>query len=288
MSPFASILLLLDRSPDAAKGIGCALWLAEALGATLHVLQATTPATARENLAQLPIPETQRKHVVVHPFSGDAEIAVIEAIAARGVDLVVLSARGEMAPASAETLGLGGVAQAVIERSPVPVLLLPARYRESLPWTSIVVAASGEAPADKALETAARLAATLQLRVRVVHSEYGADTAALGAFTDSPHHEVTGRLAGMVHRGLACCTPDEAQCVDPVLFARGEPAAVLLEQVERFGSSVLALGWHGALGAGRAPVLKQLVERADCALLLVRRAERSTAHLKVGREIDDD
>lgn len=288
MSRFASILLPLDGSPEAARGVGCALWLAHALGATLHVLHATEqPLPAREALARLRVPDPQRARVVMHQLSGDAAIAVIDAIAAHAVDLVLLSARGETASANpGQAVSLGGMAQAIIERSPVPVLLFPARYRESHPWKEVTVAASGEAAADNALEAAAQLAVVLHLRVHVVHSDAGAGDAALGSYTDSPHHEIPGRLSGMVERGLACCTPVEAQCVDHVLLADGEPAAVLLEQVARTESGVLALGWHGSLGAGRAPVFRKLLGTAECALLLVRSAERSGAILKVGNEID--
>jgi nucleotide-binding universal stress UspA family protein len=293
MSRFASILLPLDGSAEAAKGAGCALWLAEALGATLHVLHATPqPLPAHEALARLRILGAQRAQVVVHQLSVNAEGAVLGAIAAYGVDLVVMSARGETASAGLElSKRLGRVAQAVLERSPVPVLLLPARYREALPWTSMLAAASGEAAADQALEAAAQLAAALQLKVCVVHCEDGlaeASAAALGAYADAPHHEFPRRLAGMVERGLAGCTPEEGHCVDQVLLARGEPATALLEQVAHHASNVLALGCHGALGAGRASVLKQLIEQAECALLLVCGPERSSARLKVGKEIDDD
>jgi nucleotide-binding universal stress UspA family protein len=291
MSRFASILLPLDGSPEAAKGAGCALWLAERLGATLHVLHATAqPLPAREALARLRVPDARRLQVVVHQLPENAEAAVLEAIAVHRVDLVVMSARGESASAGLElSQRLGTVAQAVLERSPVPVLLLPARYREALPWTSMLAAASGERAADQALEAAVRLATALRLKVTVVHSEDGppAGTAPLGAYADAPHHEYPQRLEEMVERGLAGCTPEEGHCVDHVLLARGDPAAVLLEEVARRSASVLALGWHGALAAGRAPVLKRLLAEAECALLLVRAAERSPARLKVGAEIDE-
>jgi nucleotide-binding universal stress UspA family protein len=291
MSRFASILLPLDGSPEAAKGAGCALWLAERLGATLHVLHATAkPLPAREALARLRVPDARRMQIVVHQLPENAEAAVLEAIAVHRVDLVVMSARGESASAGLElSQRLGTVAQAVLERSPVPVLLLPARYREALPWTSMLAAASGERSANQALEAAVRLAAALGLKVTVMHSEDGppAGTAPLGAYADAPHHEYPQRLEEMVERGLAGCTPEEGHCVDHVLLARGDPAAVLLEEVARRTASVLALGWHGALAAGRAPVLKRLLAEAECALLLVRAGERSPARLKVGAEIDE-
>jgi hypothetical protein len=80
----------------------------------------------------------------------------------------------------------------------------------------------------------------------------------------------------------------EARCVQQVLLCGGEPASVLLERAVRHDSSALALGWHGALGTGRALVLKRLVEEAECALRLVRGTEHARAWLKVGQEIDGD
>jgi nucleotide-binding universal stress UspA family protein len=290
MSRFNSILLPLDGSPEAAKAAGCALWLAEALGATLHVLHATAhPLSAGDALARLCVPHVRGARVVVHQTPGGAEAVVLEEIAAHRIDLVIMSARGESASANvAPVRRLGSIAQAVIERSPVPVVLLPLHYRQSLPWTSMLAAASGEASADHALEAAAQLAAALRLKVTVVHSgdgPPGAGAAPLGAYADAPHHEYPQRLKRLVERGLAGCAAEEAQCVHEVLLCRGEPASVLLEQVAGHASSVLALGWHGALGAGRALVLKRLLEEAECALLLVRGAEHSRARLKVGSDI---
>lgn len=290
MSRFNSILLPLDGSPEAAKAAGCALWLAEALGSTLHVLHATAhPLSVGDALARLRVPHVQDARVVVHQVPGGAEAAVLEEIAAHRIDLVVMSARGESASANvAPSRRLGTIAQAVIERSPVPVVVLPLHYRQSLPWTSMLAAASGEVSADQALEAAVHLAAALRLKVTVVHSgdgPGGAGAAPLGAYVDAPHHEYPQRLDQMVERGLAGCAAEEAQCVHEVLLCRGEPASVLLEQVAGHASSVLALGWHGALGAGRALVLKRLLEEAECALLVVRGAEHSRARLKVGSDI---
>lgn len=286
MSGFQSLLLPLDGSAEAAKAAGCALWLAQALGATLHVVHATSqPLPGREALVRLRLPPGERAHVVVHQPAENADAAVLEVIAKHDVELVVLTARGESAAAGA-ALGerLGSVARAVIGSSPVPVVLLPVRYREALPWRSMVAAASGEPAADRALETAARLAAALRLSVTVIHS--GDGLPATGSYADAPHHEYGRRLQEMAERGLACCTDEEARHVQTVLLRRGDPAEALLEHLAREGTSLLALGWHGALGAGRAPVLKRLLDEAPCALLLARAPDGSPARLKVGEDID--
>lgn len=285
MSAYDSILLPLDGSPEAAKGIGCAIWLADTLGATLHILHATIHSLpAREELERLRMPGGTQARVVVHQIAGDAGSAVTEAIAAHHVKLVVMSAGGESASTgTAPPHCLGTVAKSVICHADVPVLLLPLRYREALPWTSMLAAASGEAAADQALETAARLAAALGLKVVVVHSEGGA----LPSYADTMHHEYPLRIEELVRRGLADCRSEECRCIEQAILRSGDPATVLLEQLAQRSSSVLALGWHGAFEAGRALVFKRLLEEADCALLLVRGADGTRARLMVGKEIDE-
>jgi nucleotide-binding universal stress UspA family protein len=287
MNRFRSLLLPLDGSPEAAKAAACALWLAEKLGATLHVLNATAqPLPGRDALERLRLPQAERAQVVVHQLAGSAEAAVLEAIIEFDIELVVMSARGESASAGAALEErLGSVARAVIGASPVPVVLLPVRYREALPWCSMLAAASGEPAADRALEAAAQLAAALELRVSVMHSADGPSGA--GSYADAPHHEYGRRLQEMVERGLAGCTAEEARCMHEVLLRRGDPAEALLAYVSRAGVNLLALGWHGVLGTGRAPVLKRLLEEAQCALLIVRAPKTSAARLKVGEDIDD-
>lgn len=292
MKRFDSILLPLDGSDEAARGASCALWLAEKLHATLHVLHAAQqPLPGREALARLHVPWTPQAQVVLHQLPADADTAVLQAIQAHQVDLLVMSARGASAAAGLKLFQrLGTIAQGVIERCPAPVLLLPFHYQEKLPWTSMLVAASGEAAADHALQTATRLACALDIQLTVMHVEDGpssAATAALGDYADAAYHEYPYRMDEMVKRGLTGCTAAESRSVEQVLLRRGEPATALLEQVAREHASVIALGWHGAMGAGRARVLKRLLEEAQCPLLLVRQAERSSARLKVGQEFDD-
>lgn len=291
MSAYHSLLLLLDGSPEAAKAAGCGLWLAEALGATLHVLHAgDQPLPKLDALARLHVPDVQRAQVVLHQNPENAEAAVLNCIANLDIDLVVMSARGESVSAGNRLpQQLGSVARAVIERTPVPILLLPVSYREELPWKSILAAVSGEAAADRAFEVATQLAAGLGIKVTAVHVGDGPDddgTLTLGRYADAVHHEYPNRVEEMVERGLASRTPEECESVGQVLLRQGEPAEILLDQVERHEASVLALGCHGAFAAGRALVFKRLVEQAQCALLLVRKVERTTARLKVGRAID--
>jgi nucleotide-binding universal stress UspA family protein len=291
MSRFTSLLLPLDGSAEAAKGLGCALWLAAKLGAALHVLNATPePLPAPEALARLRVPEKDRSRLVLHQSAaGDARQAVLDAIAGHAVQLAVMSARGASSDTGVEEgRRLGHVAQAVIERTAVPVLLLPRRYREALPWHTMLVATSGEAAADQALAAAVQLAAALGLKVTVLHCaepDAAAEARALGAYADAPHYEYPRRLEEMVTRAV---TPQECRCIEQVVLCRGDAAAQILKQRAERRSSVLALGWHGRLAQGRAPVLKRLLDEAECPVLLVREAPRPRARLKVGEAFEGE
>jgi nucleotide-binding universal stress UspA family protein len=290
MNRFARLLLPLDASPASARAAECALWLAESLGATLHVLHATAhPLPAADALAHLRVRAASRARVVLHQPAGDAQAAVLAAIETHRVGLVVMSARGAARQTEADDArAIGNVACAVLERSPVPVVLLPAGHQPSLPWTSMLAAVSGEPAADDALDTAARLASALRLRVTVLHIDEGdGGTRRMGAYADAPHHEVPKRFEQLVRRGLAHCTAEQAHCVDEVLLRRGDPATVLLDEAARRGSSVITIGWRGTLGGGRAPVFTRLLHEAGSALLVVRRPDRAArARLNVGSALD--
>jgi nucleotide-binding universal stress UspA family protein len=273
---FDPILVPHDGLAEVAKALGCAAWLARELGTTLHVLSP----------GPLMLEHAQRARLVLHESEADPVPALLREIAAHAVKLVVMTARGESASAGVElSRRVGRVGQAIIERSPVPVILLPVRYREALPWRSMLVAASGERAADRALDAAVELANALRLAVTVAHCEQS-EAAPLGAYADEPHHELAHRLEELIGRGLVARGAKEQDCIHEVLLCRGDPAAELLAVLERLPNAVLALGWHGSLASGRAPVLTRLLEQGTCPLLLVRATERSGVRLNVGEHID--
>lgn len=275
---FDSILVPLDGSPEAAKALGCAAWLAERLNATLHVLGPATPQIAAE----------QRARVVLHPSALEPDAAVRAAVQAQQVKLVVMTARGASASAGAEAgRRLGRVAEALMTQSAVPVLLLPVHYREALPWRSMLVAASGEAAADQALGTALRLAGALRLALSVLYCESPRTRrAALGAYVDAAHHECQNRL-DLVTGAVSRRRGEDRGRIAQVLLCRGDPAAQVLDHLARERAAVVALGWHGSLDDGRALVLKRLLDEAQCPLLVVRQAPQTQARLAIGEEIDD-
>ena len=290
MSRFDSILLPLDGSPEAAKAAGCALWLAQALGATLHVLHATAHPLPRGTRWPACACRTRGgRRVVVHQLPGERRSG-----GARGdrrpshrprrderARRIGLGARGFSA-------GLGSVARAVLERSPVPVVLLPARYRESLPWTSMLAAASGEAAADRALRFAVRLAAALRLKVTVVHCRGWArrrGAPPLGRYADAPHHEYPRRLEQMVQRGLAGCAAEEAaastrSCCAAAIRRRCCSSRRHAWQ-QRSGARLARRARRRTCAGAQAPAGRSRMRAAR------REGPERSARLKVGSDIDE-
>ena len=297
MSPFASILVPLDGSRVAARSLGCATWLAARLGARLHILSATPQERpAREELTRLRVPEEHWPLVTLHQAPAYPEEAILAAVARHDVSLVVMSAVGETAEAAplssaASSPGVvGHVTRAVLERSPVPVLLLPPAYRETLPWERVLVPVSGEPEGDEALALAVRLANALDLEVHVAHVA-DADTgdeslAARARYADAIHHEYPRQLQELVARALPHCGAEESRCIVDVALCHGDVAGELLGLMERKRVSVLVVGWHGRFATGRARVLKHLIRAISSPVLLVKRTVRMPFRLKVGEEIE--
>lgn len=296
MSLFSSILVPLDGSRIAARSLGCATWLASRLGARLHILCATPCAlSARDELARLHIPEEQWPLVELHQAPVYPEESIIAAIAEHDVGLVVMTARGA---AAEEPKGLhvdmskllGHVTQAVIERSAVPVLLLPPEYREVLPWERALVPLSGGSESDDALVIAVRLAAAVDLTVHVAHvTKARADADALAAqarYSDALHHEYRDRLEELVARATPMLARDDCRRVRSAALGSGDVASELIQRIELDRISLLVIGWHGQFATGRARVLKQLIPVVRTPVLLARSAPRARFQLQVGEAFE--
>jgi nucleotide-binding universal stress UspA family protein len=295
MSLFPSILVPLDGSRLAAEGLGCAAWLATRLGARLHVLSATPrERPAREALARLRVPEEHWPLITLHQAPAHPEEASLAALARHDASLIVMTARGQTAEAgiadSDPSRLIGHVTHAVIERSPVPVLLLPPAYREALPWERILVPVSGEVDADAALALAVRLAHRLDLTVHVAHvidADAGDENlAARARYADALHHEYAEQIEELVDRALPRCSSEERRRITEVALLRGDVVAELLKMIARGRVSALVVGWHGRFMAGHAGILKRLIQTITRPVLLVKPAVEMPFRLKVGEEIE--
>lgn len=279
MTMFPSILIPLDGSWTAARGLGCAAWLASRMGARLHILSATPrERPAREELERLHVPEEHWPLVELHQAPAYPQDAILAAIARHDAGLVVMTARGQAAdePACREdeiAKRVGHVARAVLECCAVPVLLLPPGYREVLPWARLLVPVSGGVESDPPLVLAVRLAGALDLDVHVAHVAdadcQDEELAARTRYSDAIHHEYCAQLEELVSRAIPMLAPEDCRRVRSIALARGDVAGELVRLMERGRISVLVVGWHGRFTTGRARVLKKLLFAVSTPVLLV-------------------
>jgi nucleotide-binding universal stress UspA family protein len=288
-----SILIPMDGSWTAARGLGCATWLASRLGARLHILSATPrERPAREELERLHVPEEHWPLVELHQALAYPQDAILAAIARHDARLVVMTARGQAGdePARPGAEVVGHVARAVLERCAVPVLLLPPGYREVLPWKHVLVPVSGGAESDPPLVLAVRLACALDLDVHVAHvaeaDRRDEELAARARYADAIHHEYRAQLEALVSRAIPMLAPAECRRVRSIALARGDVAGELVQLIERGRISVLVVGWHGRLATGRAPVLKSLLSTVSTPVLIVTSETPRPFRLAVGEELE--
>lgn len=286
------LLLALDGSAAAAAALGCARWLSARLGLPLHILSAgQPPLQVRDALQRLQVDQCYWPALTLHQARGPAEDAVLAAARELDARFIVMSATGQDSEDEDNPFQLlGHVTRYVVERAPVPALVMPPRYRERLPWTRVLVPVSGEVQADSALSVAVSLATALGIEVEVAHvvGEGGEahGLAAEARYADALHHEYGGRLQDLVGRALAGCSQASRRCVREVRVLRGEPARELLELVAQEEASVLVAGWHGDFVAGHARVLKHMLREIGCPVLMVRAAPRAPFRLDMAEDLD--
>jgi nucleotide-binding universal stress UspA family protein len=295
MNPFSSILVPLDGSLAAARSLTCATWLASRLDAQLHLLSATAQKLpARAELTRLHVPEEYWPRITLHQAEAYPQTAILAAVAQHDVQLVIMSTRGQALDAPAQepepSKIVGHVACAVIEQSPVPVLLLSPRCCEHLPWKRALVPISGDLAVDDALALGVRLANALDLTVYVAHvaDPHGVEAglAAAARYADASHHEYAEQLEELVSRALPHCSLEDCGRIVQIALCHGDVTAELLRLIAARQISVIVIGWHGHFMNGHAQVLKHLLQTVSCPVLLVKPAPRPPFKLKVGDEME--
>ncbi len=177
--------------------------------------------------------------------------------------------------AAMQPTGLGSTAAAVLCKASCPLVVVPPE-RGSAPWhlQHILVPHDGTPSTSVGLKPAAELAELAGADLLVAHvtglgpapREPGSLTAS--PYVDQPQHEWPAWTSEFVRR-FACMCPLGHLHVR-VLLAHGNPASELLRVAEEQSTDLLILAWRGVLEAPRAAILREIVARAHCPLMLVR------------------
>ncbi|HEU5318901.1 MAG TPA: universal stress protein [Chloroflexota bacterium] len=269
---YRTILTPLDGSPFSELALPFAEVLAGASGGTLVLIRAVSPHTAplvdpiRGQVAMLDDAERYLEaisraasgapRVETGVYFGAPDEAILQEIGIRRADAVVMASHGRTGPG--RTL-FGSVADRVLRRSPVPVLVVPARCDHM--WDRgrpirIVVPLDGSGFSEVILSPVRDLLATLQrgpgaavTLVRVVDTSPAAyyGDAAREMFFDPEVEQ--GRARVYLERRAAAL--DALVPRMDIHVRLGRPGASIAEAARELGADLIAMATHGRGGVSR-------------------------------------
>jgi len=274
-----TVLLALDGSPAAATAVPLARTVADQLGAAVEILHVAGD--------ERPDPDLwQRLHVELQPgealqirsHAGEPASAIVRAARAPGVDLVVLTTHGRVVEPGRS---LGRVAQAVIAHTTAPVLLVRPEAIEAAdspraPVRRLLLPLDGTPTTSTALRPAIDLAGRLGASVDLLYVASADEVSAhepgsIGAprYVDQPQHEWPA-WADRVISHLSVCLGGRPEGLSIQVYL---VAGHVAEEIARFAtehhSDAIVLVRRSHLEVGRARVLRAVLDRTPCPVLMV-------------------
>lgn len=272
---YRSILVPLDGSLPSEQSLPYAASLARRSGAALQLVYVHTPILLGEGTLYLGTPDIQlwedeKKYlagvadrlkkagldkVSAHVLDGSVAQSLQEYALGQSSDLVVMTTHGR-GPVS--RFWLGSVADQLVHRLPIPLLLIHTREEVSLPVgepaiRKVLVALDGTPMAEQILPTAGTLAkvrgASITL-LRVVppavsHSAPKKKEAE-AALADKLQSEAQGYLTR-----IASSLRDQGIAAQTRIVTHAHPAMAILEEATAGDYDLIALETHGRVGLPR-------------------------------------
>jgi nucleotide-binding universal stress UspA family protein len=300
---YTTILVPLDGSPVAERALPFAQTMARATRAGLllvrsALLEPSTDETVLDKQAQA-LTEARRylesivsqlrstTRVETAVLYGEAAAAILTVVTSRKVDLVVMSSHGH---SGLDRWVIGTVADRVLRRADVPVLVIPAAcVAASLDGRAlrILVPLDGSSLAEEALESAKDLARVLHAElvlVRAIDPMHGVSVGP--TWYVSPAFEGSS-LASEVHRYLeltAARLRDQGLTV-AIRCAIGPPGPTIAAAASEEHVTMIAMTPHGIVGPSRlllGSVATTVLQEAHVPVLLVRPSAMREAQPQVG------
>ncbi len=277
---FSSLLVAVDLSPASEAAAQAAILLAKDCGAKvllLHVAKKGSnkaAADAAEDLSDL-ANEARKEGIEAETqiLQGDAATSILKAAAKNNCDAIVMATTG--LGKSKHTWG--SVAQEVIRKSKVPVLVTPGRMTAAAtsPATHMILAAVDfEAGSATVVATAAKLAKQLKAGLRVLHV---VDIP----FSDRKHPQGTMPSRAEMQRdeehaarelALLCSAARKAKVGAVPVVSVGHPASAIVAAGRVAQASLLVIGLRPKTKLGRFLLgsnAHDVVALADRPVLLV-------------------
>lgn len=178
----------------------------------------------------------------------------------------------------------------LLEKSPVPVLLLPETMAFAIEDTRcLIVPVSGEHRRNEALRLALRLAVSFDRAVKLVHVTdpvKADDKVGLGSLGDQAHHEYAKMIDKVVSEASPTSDLEERMRVTEIRHLVGCTADNLGKLIAETPGGLLCVEWQGCFLEGHAETIKTLLKSADYPVLFVKRVRERKSKLKTGKEFE--
>lgn len=189
--------------------------------------------------------------------AGPTVPALVDAAAADDVAALVVGTR--RLPTAGRPVGT--TALDVITSLLKPVIVVPPDAAGGSALQRVLVPLEGTTATSRAPEAIIELASDADLEIVVVHVH---EAAALPSFTDQPQHQARAWADEFVARYCPCGIGKVT-----VELRVGRAGAEILAAAEETDADLIALGWSQEIDWGRAPVVRELLERGRIPVLLV-------------------
>lgn len=244
------VIAALDNSAVARPVLETAVGIASLYRATVDAVH------LREDSARTAQAAADAVGVELRSLAGDVLGPLIEAGREDDVVAMVIGTRGRRFGRRS----LGHVALELILAVAKPLVLVPPNGQIPFELARVLVPLDGTRATAVAVEHTVELACVAGVEVIVLHV-YGEESLPL--FSDQPQHE----LESWAREFLARYSPGGPGVRLEVRV--GVPAEHVLRVAEETEASVIALGWSQDLSAGRAAVVRKVLEHAQIPVLLV-------------------
>ncbi len=271
-----NILLPIDRSPWATRGLDTARFMADALKATVHVLHVEE---ALEEASLDWYEALQRKYdgmgLVFHRRKGEVvEEILAEAATREGIGLIVMPTHGESGDLKKL---MGHVTGAVVQQARVPVLLTRRNMELPLSLRRVLIPLDGQPQTAQIVPFVEKMAQRSGAEIHLLHvvgsrmehkARAAAGSMAPPKYMDHPAHEWSTWEHEFIERfcDMRFCAMEKI----PVRLSLGRGAVEheILQYTREHQVNLIAMGWNGLLTGSRAHILKEVIQQAPCPVLV--------------------
>ncbi len=291
---FKRILVPLDGSPASAVALPPARTLARATGAEVVLVRAvpaslaarSEEAEARQTLGRIvrELAASDLRVEAVVPI-GDAAQEILGEVKRRGADLVVMATHGRAGLGRAL---LGSVAERVLSRSPVPVMLLRPGGRRLQRLARLLVPVDGTPGSSLALALARSLGLATNAQVVLAQVVAPLPRYGEGLYIEPDWEEETRQAAQAAVDRLAHAL-QRAGVAAEARARIGQVAPTIVALADEADADVIVMSTHALTGPIRAllgSVADEVVRTASRPVLLLRQGAAPRAGEEVEAEIE--